>query len=85
MFTDTFAGISPSSVPGFVLAQVVGLFVGLALVLLFYPRRRAVHAAEVNDVVPGRQDAPPAYPDLDAKPVGPLPGLPLPTPQGRPW
>ena len=85
MFTDTFAGISPSSVPGFVLAQVAGLLVGVGLVLLFYPRRRAVHAAEVNDVVPGWQDAPPAYPDLDAKPGGPLPGLPLPTPQGRPW
>ena len=85
MFTDTFAGISPSSVPGFVLAQLAGLLVGVGLVLLFYPRRRAVPAAEVNDVVPGWQDAPPAYPDLDAKPGGPLPGLPLPTPQGRPW
>ena len=85
MFTDTFAGISPSSVPGFVLEKVVGLLVGLALFLLFYPRRRAVHAAEVNEVVPGRQDAPPAYRDLDAKPVGTLPGLPLPTPQGWPW
>ena len=31
MFTDTFAGISPSDVPAFVLAQVVGGFLGLML------------------------------------------------------
>jgi glycerol uptake facilitator-like aquaporin len=36
-FTDTFAGIAPSSVPGFVLAQIVGLLVGVAAVALFYP------------------------------------------------
>ncbi|GAA4352239.1 aquaporin [Angustibacter luteus] len=36
-FTDTFAGIAPASVPGFVLAQVVGGVLGLALVLVLYP------------------------------------------------
>ena len=37
VFSDTFAGIAPSSVPGFVLAQVVGGAVGLALALTLYP------------------------------------------------
>jgi glycerol uptake facilitator-like aquaporin len=36
-FTDTFAGIAPSSVPGFVAAQLVGMLVGVAAVTLFYP------------------------------------------------
>ena len=31
MFTDTFAGIAPSSVPGFVIAQCVGAAVGVGL------------------------------------------------------
>jgi glycerol uptake facilitator-like aquaporin len=37
MFSDTFAGIAPSSVPGFVLAQVVGGAVGLGLARLLVP------------------------------------------------
>jgi glycerol uptake facilitator-like aquaporin len=36
-FTDTFAGIAPASVPGFVIAQLAGAAVAIALVLLFYP------------------------------------------------
>ncbi|WP_394194867.1 aquaporin [Microbacterium foliorum] len=37
MFTDTFAGIAPASVAPFILAQLVGAALGLALLLLFYP------------------------------------------------
>lgn len=37
MFSDTFAGIEPASVPGFVVAQVVGAALGLALVRVVYP------------------------------------------------
>jgi glycerol uptake facilitator-like aquaporin len=37
MFSDTFAGIAPGSVPLFVLAQLVGAGVGLALVRLLFP------------------------------------------------
>jgi glycerol uptake facilitator-like aquaporin len=37
-FTDTFAGIAPASVPGFVVAQIVGLVVGLGLLTVLYPR-----------------------------------------------
>ena len=39
MFSDTFAGIAPSSVPAFVAVQVVGAAAGLALALYLYPRR----------------------------------------------
>jgi len=37
MFTDTFAGIAPVAVPPFILAQLVGAALGLALLLIFYP------------------------------------------------
>lgn len=37
MFSDTFAGIAPSSVPAFVIAQLVGAAIGIALVLVLYP------------------------------------------------
>ncbi|MGV9455897.1 aquaporin [Streptomyces sp. NPDC003635] len=41
-FTDTFAGIAPGSVPGFVGMQLVGGAVGLALVaLIFMPGRKS--------------------------------------------
>jgi glycerol uptake facilitator-like aquaporin len=36
-FTDTFAGIAPASVPGYVVAQLVGLLVGVWLVVALYP------------------------------------------------
>jgi glycerol uptake facilitator-like aquaporin len=36
-FTDTFAGIAPASVPGFIIAQLVGLAVGVGLLLALYP------------------------------------------------
>ncbi|MFC4063590.1 aquaporin [Actinoplanes subglobosus] len=36
-FTDTFAGIAPASVPGFVVAQIVGLVVGVGLLAALYP------------------------------------------------
>jgi arsenate reductase len=51
MFSDTFAGIAPSSVPGFVVAQLAGGAVGLGLVRLLYPD---VSAAADDVVVPHR-------------------------------
>ena len=36
-FTDTFAGIAPASVPGFVVAEVVGLAIGVGLIAALYP------------------------------------------------
>lgn len=38
VFSDTFAGIAPASVPGFVVAQVLGAVVAVALVRYLYPR-----------------------------------------------
>jgi glycerol uptake facilitator-like aquaporin len=52
-FTDTFAGIEPSSVPGFVVAQVVGGVLGLGLLIALYPHPTA--GAE-NVVVPTLAD-----------------------------
>lgn len=44
MFSDSFAGIAPSSVPGFVLAQCTGAATGLILHRLLEPRQtRAGH------------------------------------------
>ncbi|MEX3980027.1 aquaporin [Paraburkholderia sp. EG287A] len=44
MFSDTFAGIAPSSVPAFVIAQLIGAATGLALHTAFEPRKqRARH------------------------------------------
>src|SRR4051812_31648806 len=37
MFSDTFAGIAPGSVPGFVITQVVGAAIAVALVGWLYP------------------------------------------------
>ncbi len=37
IFSDTFAGIAPGSVPAFVAMQLVGLAVGVAVTLVLYP------------------------------------------------
>ena len=37
VFTDTFAGIDPSSAPAFIGMQVIGLLVGIGLTLALYP------------------------------------------------
>jgi len=53
MFTDTFAGIEPSAVPGFVVAQLVGGGLGLLLVRALYPD---VSASADDVVVPHDDD-----------------------------
>ena len=47
MLSDTFAGIAPSSVPAFVVAQLLGGVLGLGVVVLLYPSA----AADAGDVV----------------------------------
>ncbi|WP_433600137.1 aquaporin [Nocardia sp. CA-135953] len=37
IFSDTFAGIAPTSVPAFIAAQIVGAGIGFALIGLLYP------------------------------------------------
>jgi len=49
MFSDTFAGIAPASVPAFVVAQLIGGAIGLGLVLALYPE--ADVAGSAADVV----------------------------------
>jgi arsenate reductase len=49
MLSDSFAGIAPASVPGFVIAQLVGGVVGLGLLAALYPQ---VSSAAGDVVVP---------------------------------
>jgi arsenate reductase len=53
MFSDTFAGIAPSSVPGFVVAQVIGGVVALTAIRALYPEVTPADAAEVVMPHPG--------------------------------
>jgi len=39
MFSDTFAGIAPTSAPGFIAAQLLGAAVGFLIVRFLYPDR----------------------------------------------
>ncbi|MDG4838560.1 aquaporin family protein [Micromonospora sp. WMMD967] len=45
-FTDTFAGIAPTSAPGFIAAQLVGGLVAIAALAAWYP-----HAADTAEAV----------------------------------
>jgi glycerol uptake facilitator-like aquaporin len=57
MFSDTFAGIAPASVPGFVAAQLVGGLVAIAVIRALYPHVTPAEAADVvlpHDGVGGR-------------------------------
>jgi glycerol uptake facilitator-like aquaporin len=47
MFSDTFAGIAPASVPGFVVAQLVGGVAAIAAIRMLYPEVSPADAAEV--------------------------------------
>ena len=47
IFSDTFAGIAPASVPAFVVAQLVGGFVAIGVVRMLYPDITPEEAAEV--------------------------------------
>jgi arsenate reductase len=45
MFSNTFAGIAPSSVPAFIGAEVVGGFLGLGLIVTLYPHGKSREAS----------------------------------------
>jgi glycerol uptake facilitator-like aquaporin len=47
MFSDTFAGVAPASVPGFVVAQLAGGLTALALIRTLYPDVTPAEAADV--------------------------------------
>ncbi len=46
IFSDTFAGIAPASVPGFVVAQLVGAGLAIGLIRTLYPELTAAEAAD---------------------------------------
>jgi arsenate reductase len=58
MFSDSFAGIAPSSVPAFVVAQVMGAGLGLAAVVVLYPTAASL-AGELTHLDSLRGDATP--------------------------
>lgn len=55
MFTDSAGGIAPGSVPGFVLAQLVGAVAGSALVTALFgrPARTAVLPDDARELIAG--------------------------------
>jgi glycerol uptake facilitator-like aquaporin len=61
IFSNTFAGIAPASVPGFVLAQLAGGIAAILAIRILYPHVSAAEAAEL--VVPHRE--PPHVAGLD--------------------
>ncbi|MFI5637523.1 aquaporin [Streptomyces goshikiensis] len=70
-FSDSFTGIAPQSLPGFVAAQLVGGVVGLALAGLLYgnPRHGVPHGAV--GPVPGSAVAESTRTDEAHEPIGP--------------
>lgn len=66
MFSNTFAGIAPASVPGYVVAQVVGGFAAIALLRALYPDVTPAEAAEV--VLPHGEAVPDAAAQLALRP-----------------
>jgi arsenate reductase len=53
MFSNTFAGIAPSSAPSFVAAQIVGGLVALVVVAVLYP---SMTPSQASDIVVPRDD-----------------------------
>ena len=55
MFSDTFAGIKPSSAPAFIGFQLVGLLIAIVLIVVLYPHESP--SAEADVVVPHDAEA----------------------------
>ena len=73
VFSDTFAGIAPASVPGFVVAQLVGGAVAVALVRWLYPDIGSAGDHTVEDiVVPHHTPTAPGAPARGAPPGEPM-------------
>ena len=53
MFSDTFAGIAPSSVPPFIAAQILGGILGAGIIKALYP---AITPAEAADIIVPHSD-----------------------------
>jgi arsenate reductase len=64
MFSDSFAGIAPSSVPTFIGAQLAGGALAIAVIKILYPK---LTPAEAADVIVPHTDAMPALPLREAE------------------
>ena len=78
MFSDTFAGIAPSSVPPFIAAEILGGIVGVGVIRALYPAITSADAAGIivpHDSQAGRASARTGYdgasPSAD-RPSGPV-------------
>ena len=79
MFSDTFAGIAPASVPAFIAAQIVGGALAVVVIRALYPRLTPAQASDI--IFPHHaSQADPAKArvarDAAAAAAGPLPGDP---------
>ena len=54
MFSDTFAGIAPSSVPSFIAAEIAGGALAIGVIKMLYPGITPAQAADI--IVPHSQD-----------------------------
>jgi glycerol uptake facilitator-like aquaporin len=79
MFSDSFAGIAPSSVPAFIAAQIIGGAVAVVVIKVLYPRLTAADAADI--IVPHHEDeARPAARRAAGDGASVPPGRPAPNP-----
>jgi glycerol uptake facilitator-like aquaporin len=76
MFSDTFAGIAPSSVPAFIGAQVAGGALAVGITRALYPRLTSRQAADIIVTHPLPQPGPagPAAGAGSVPPAGQAPG-----------
>ena len=78
MFSNTFAGIAPSSVPSFIAAQVIGGVLAAVLIKALYPAITPADAAEIIVAHPGDAGREPAWAASDGalpsadRPPGPV-------------
>jgi glycerol uptake facilitator-like aquaporin len=66
MFSNTFAGIAPSSVPSFISAQIVGGVLAFGLIKGLYPGLTSAQAADA--VQPHHMGSPPGQPEITREP-----------------
>ena len=59
MFSDTFAGIAPSSVPSFIAAQVIGGILAAGVIKALYP---AITPADAADIIVPHHGEPGGHP-----------------------
>ncbi len=71
MFSDSFAGIAPSSVPVFIAAQIAGGVAGVIIIKVLYPALTSAQAAQA--VMPHEAAEDRAVPGPDAARLAGMP------------